>query len=407
MKKIYTLFFLFTSSFFFSCSSGENSFDITMVNPADIERVDEFVILSIDSIKQKYPDFNPESFTVYDNDKEIPCQVENHESISFVADFTPLDKKVITIKNNIENKNNYKSRVYAEVAMKVDYNFVDGKYSGGRFRNYDSVRVPDGHTDHNALFKYEGPGWESDKVGYRYYIDWRNRIDIFGKKTNELVLKNVGVDDREAKDDSYHMMQDWGMDIYKVGNSFGIGSYGMMIDDSIFMVSERDSVICMITENGPVKAEVKTDFYGWTAGNNKYDLTSRLSITAGSRLTKAELMIDNESSDLITGLAKDVKAGFFENKTEHQWSYIALYGNHSLADDYLGVALFYNNDELIKEHKTTDSHTVLLKPAVGKVTYYFCAAWEKEPGGIKSKDEFISYLDITLEKLNNPVVVQY
>jgi len=77
--------------------------------------------------------------------------------------------------------------------MKVDYDFKNGKYLGGRFQNFSRVRIPDDHTDHNALFKYEGPGWESDKVGYRLYIDWRNRIDIFGKQTNDLVLSNVGI----------------------------------------------------------------------------------------------------------------------------------------------------------------------------------------------------------------------
>jgi len=417
MKKIYSLYFVLLSLLFFSCSSGEKSFDVTLINHIDVERIDEYITLSIDSLQKKYPDFNPASFTIYKNDIEIPYQIEDNPDeklISFVIDFAPSEKKVITIKyqNDSETKKEYKSRAYAEVAMKIDYQFKDGKYSAGRFQNYDSLRVPDGHTDHNALFKYEGPGWESDKVGYRYYIDWRNRIDIFGKKTNELVLKNIGINDLEAKDDSYHQMQSWGMDVFKVGNSLGIGSYGMILNDSIYMVSERDSVICVITENGPVKAEVITDFYGWKVGNNKYDLKSILSITAGSRLTKAELLINPDDpldnpENLITGLVKSELAEFFENKSGTQWSYIALYGKQSLAEDSLGIALFYNNDELIELKETEDSYAVLLNPVDGKIIYYFCAAWEKEQQGIKSKEEFLSYLNNTMEKLNNPVSVEY
>ncbi|RPI68971.1 MAG: DUF4861 domain-containing protein [Ignavibacteriales bacterium] len=403
MKNYLVLVLLFIS---LNCSSNQDSFQIKLNNPVDVEREDQLITLIIDSIKISYPDFNPEGFILLDDENELPYQFVNQNEIIFTVNFAPSEEKIIIIKNTSE-KNEYESRVYAEVAMKVDYNFIDGKYSGGRFKNFDSVRVPDNHTDHNALFKYEGPGWESDKVGYRYYIDWRNRIDIFGKKTDELVLKDVGVDDREAKDDSYHQMQKWGMDIYKVGNSFGIGSYGMMLNDSVYMVSERDSVICVISKNGPVKAEVTTDFYGWKAGDNKYNLKSLLSITAGSRFTKADIIVNSNPENIVTGLAKDKLAQFFEKKSDSQWSYIALYGNHSLAEDYLGVALFYNNDKLIDSRETDDSHIILLKPYDEKVTYYFCAAWEKEPDGIKNKEEFISYLDSELQKFNNPVLVEY
>jgi hypothetical protein len=52
------------------------------------------------------------------------------------------------------------------------------------------------------------------------------------------------------------------------------------------------------------------------------------------------------------------------------------------------------------------SYIVKLKPENGRVEYYFCAAWEHEPNGIKNRNEFIKYLDDTLELLNNPPVVK-
>jgi hypothetical protein len=410
MKKIPLLFFVLVALLFFDCSSGKKNIDIIMINPLDIERVDEFISLDVNSLQNKYPAFNPDAFVIYEKDEEIPFQIENEGSrklISFVVDFVPSEKKILMIRNNCENNKVYKSRVYAEVAMKVDYHYQDGKFSGGRFQNYDSLTVPAAHTDHDALFKYEGPGWESDKVGYRYYIDWRNRIDIFGKKTNDLVLKNVGVNDLEAANDSYHGMQDWGMDIFNVGKSLGIGSYGILGKDSVITVSQRDSVICMITENGPIKAEITTEFYGWKVGINKFDLKSVLSITAGSRLTKAELEISDSPENIVSGLAKNQQAKFSGKKSGGQWSYIFLYGKQTLADDSLGIVLFYNNDELVEIKEINNSYAVLLNPEHNKITYYFGAAWEKEPDGIKSKNEFVTYIDNTLGKLNNPVSIQY
>jgi len=409
-KIIYSILILFSLLSVQSCSGNEERIEISLANPKDFERMDEYISISADKLLSKFA-FNKNSFKVLDGNKEIPIQLENldgKEYLSFVLSFGLKEKKTLyLLEEDNKTEKKYTSRVYAEVAMKVDYKLVDGKYTGGRFQNFDSLKVPLNHTDHNALFKYEGPGWESDKVGYRYYIDWRNRIDIFGKKTNELVLRNVGVNDIYAKDDSYHNMQEWGMDIFKVGNSLGIGSYGMMIGDSIYTVSKRDSVFCKISANGPVKASVTTLFYGWQVENDKYNLTSDLSITAGSRLTKSELSVSGNPQNLVTGLAKDPNAEFFERKGDKTWSYFAVYGNHSLAGDKLGIALFYNNNERISLKETSDSYAVALKPSEGKIIYYFCAAWEKEPEGIKSKEEFISYLEKTLERLDNPIVIQF
>ena len=41
-----------------------------------------------------------------------------------------------------------------------------------------------------------------------------------------------------------------------------------------------------------------------------------------------------------------------------------------------------------------------LQDSKEKITFYFLGAWEKEVGGIKSKEEFIQYLDANLNKLN-------
>lgn len=388
----------------------EEGIQITLANPNDFERIDEYISINVEQLQLKFS-FDKNSLRVIDAEKEIPSQLENiegNEFLCFVLSFNPSEKKTIFLVDGDSNYGKkYTSRTYAEVAMKVDFKLINGKYTGGKFQNFDSLKVPLNHTDHNALFKYEGPGWESDKVGYRYYIDWRNRIDIFGKKTHALVLKNVGVNDIYAKDDSYHNMQDWGMDIFKVGNTLGIGSYGMMIGDSIYMVSERDSVICKISSNGPVKSSVTTYFYGWQVANEKYNLRSDLSITSGSRLTKSELRISDNPANIITGLAKDANGEFFAKKGDKTWSYIAVYGKQSLAEDNLGIALFYNNIEKIDFKETNDSYVVVLKPNSGKIIYYFCAAWEKEPDGIKTKEEFNSYIDKTLEKLDNPIDVQF
>lgn len=94
---------------------------------------------------------------------------------------------------------------YAEISMKEGGHWDDREYIDGNFVNVDTLNVPSEHTDHSWFIRYEGPGWENSQVGYRLYLDWRNAIDIFGKKVDSLVLPYVGQDGF----DSYHETQPW------------------------------------------------------------------------------------------------------------------------------------------------------------------------------------------------------
>lgn len=412
MKRLSLILALFVI-LFVSCSDNKdkNSVDVVITNPIGVERIDQYVELDLNKIEGAITNFDKNAFAVMIDGQAVPAQIIGKDKIGFVVNLAPNEKKTVTVKSGeAAGPTEFKSRAYAEIAQKVDYEMKDGKYIGGRYQNFDSLRVPDDHIDHNELYKYEGPGWESDKVGYRMYIDWRNRTDIFGNTTNDLVLKKVGVKDLFAVTDSYHELQSWGMDVFKVNLTLGIGTYAMYSDTSkvgLVSVESRDSVFVKIPENGPVLAGVHVDYYGWQVDDKKYDLSSDLSITAGSRLTKADLKITNNPECLITGFAKYEGTEFIKGTSSEGWNYIGLYGTQSLNNDDLGIALFYNNNGLIKQTEDDANYIVELKPQDEKVQYYFCAAWEKEPNGIKNIDEFKEYLELVNSELNNPVKIEY
>ena len=349
---------------------------------------------------------------MFKGDNEIPYQLiqsDNGKEICFVLDLTAKEKIELKIQKAApDDVLKFQSRTYAELAMKTGNVYYDKRFRGDRFENVIKIKVPEIHTDHDALFKYEGPGWESEKVGYRFYLDWRNATDIFGKKVNELVLQKVGVTDTVAKDDSYHSMQEWGMDIFKVGKTLGIGSIGMMNNSKVVMVSKTDSIYCEISENGPIRSKVTTDYFGWKVGEKSYNLKSDISITAGSRLTNVRLSISEGADNLVTGFAKYVGTTFSKSDLSNEWSFISLYGNQTLVNenDKLGIAVFFKSSQLIALTEDDINHIVKLKPINGAVEYYFAAAWEQERNGIKNEKEFIEYLNKTLKMLNNPIIVK-
>jgi hypothetical protein len=288
--------------------------EITVVNPLDMQRNDQPVGLKLSKIRKKDSAFNENNFIAVVQDSEIAYQLVDHngdnvnDGVLVLLNMKPKEKIKLVLKYNKAGKSvhHYKKRTYAELSKKTG-GVWDGKFyktESKTFQQVDFERVPDVHSDHSRYYRYEGPGWESDKIGYRFYLDWRNAVDIFGKKTSDMVLSKVGLDGWE----SYHEMSDWGMDILKVGPSLGMGSFGAWRDNKVEMVSKVDSTTLKIAINGPLCSAIVTNYYGWQLGKEKTNLRSRLSIKAGSRLTRADLHTDPAIDNLCTGLVKSDKS---------------------------------------------------------------------------------------------------
>ncbi|UCF62736.1 MAG: DUF4861 domain-containing protein [bacterium] len=425
MKPL-TYFGTFLLGVMLSCSSTSDipqeilkEYPSTMIifaeNETDLSRKDEVVTIDFEEIGSKYADFNPQAFVVFDGSMEIPSHFwsekadRQQDKLTFVADFGPVEKKQFVICYSItgEKKRSYPMRTQAELSYKFGGEFRKNQkgrfeYMGGQFKNMSYLRVPPEHTDHSFYIRYEGPGWESDKVGYRFYLDWRNAIDIFGKIVPDMVLQKVGQDGF----DSYHEMSDWGMDILKVGDALGVGGIGMWVEGLVNRVSETDSITCEILASGPIHSQIHTNYYGWEVNGKKYDLVSDLSIEAGSRLTRHDIRISGEPLNLCTGIVKHADISRIEYSSDAtEWEYLATYGNQSLAGDQLGMAIFYKKQDLIDTTEDQNNFVVVLKPADGKVQYYFLAAWEKEYQGIQSEMQFKEYLETVRQKLNYPIKI--
>jgi hypothetical protein len=95
----------------------------------------------------------------------------------------------------------------------------------------------------------------------------------------------------------------------------------------------------------------------------------------------------------------EVIEGFQKNG----WNYYATWGKQSLANDSLGLAVLYRTDQFIELTSDEFSHVIVLNPSDNSLEYYFLGAWEQEPGGIKSRKEFIAYLNSLCGQLNTSV----
>ncbi|MDR6969633.1 hypothetical protein J2X31_003666 [Flavobacterium arsenatis] len=295
---------------------------------------------------------------------------------------------------SLQSKN---QKTYAEISVKKGGKWNGKKYEGGTFKNVESLKVPESHTDHSFYIRYEGPGWESNKVGYRLYLDWRNAIDIYGKKTDTLVLSQVGQDGF----DSYHNMSDWGADILKVAKGMGVGSIGRIVNNEMHHFREVEATEAKVS-NHKDRSEVKVNYTGWKTNNQKTNLESQLTIFPDERYTKHTIQSSELMDGICTGIVKLNNLPVIEKSSENKkWAYIATYGVQTLFDDQLGMAVFYEVATAEKPFEGPHDHLIQFRPTKNKITFYFLGAWEKEPNGIKSKEAFIQYLDENLKKLND------
>jgi hypothetical protein len=319
-----------------------------------------------------------------------------------VAVINPKENKRVKIVPGQAIK--YPKRTYAELSHKIGGHFEGHEYKGDfSWVKPNYLRVPDNLRDHAYYIKYEGPGWESDKVGFRFYLDQRNAIDVFGKKTPGIVLPFVGVDNYET----YHHPAIWGMDNMKVGSALGIGSIAVWDGKQAVRVEKTDSVVCYIPADGKVRSQVMTNYYGWDANGTTCNLKSLISIDAGSRASHIELLSDKEITDLATGINRDKNADFFTGiDPQSEWSYIATFGKQSLNGDNLGLALFVRTKQIKTLAEDSLNHVVILRQEKGYVDYYIMPAWESDWEPVVTRTDFLRCIEEVMNRLNCRIIAR-
>ncbi|MEN9918843.1 MAG: hypothetical protein RL662_1279 [Bacteroidota bacterium] len=381
--------------------SQKKTAEITVVNNGNVPLVDYTLEIPLHSLNLVLG-----SYVAMFNNQVVPVELSediegNVNAIIHINKLQAKDKFKIQIQQGTAPT--YPKRTYAELSHKIGGQFEGTEYKGGfAWVKPNYLRVPHGMRDHAYYVKYEGPGWESDKVGFRFYLDWRNAIDVFGKKTPHIVLPTVGVDGY----DNYHKMADWGMDNMKVGKALGLGSIAIWDGTKAVRVEKTDSTICYIKADGKIRSQVMTTYYGWDANGAKTNLKSLISIDGGSRASYMQLAVDNPISNIATGINKSKDVEFFiSDATTGKWAYIASFGKQSLNNDMMGLAVFYRKAQLQKITEDSINHVLVLSPTNGKVDYYFMPTWEQDWEPVKTKVDFQRCIDEVLNRLNSNVTI--
>jgi unsaturated rhamnogalacturonyl hydrolase len=386
--------------------------ELELKNPSTFARPQTPVYLTFYELGLEDADLRTKKLALVHGQTTVPSHAIDYDGngqkdgLLALVDLQSAETKVLTVVEDEKRAAEPTPKLtQAEIAVKEGGQWQPRKdkptmkeYVGGAFKNVTAFTPPPEHTDHSLLIRYEGPGIESDKVGYRMYLDERNGFDIFGKKVATPALQRVGLDGYE----SYHHMADWGMDILKVGQSLGTGGFGFYDGKKIQLVSDVDGWDVAITENGNLYSSFQTKYRGWKVDGKKVDLNAHFAMVAGSRAVHTRLRASEPLKNMVIGVVKHPETELIQgptNVTGTAYTYLASWGKQSLNKDMLGMAVLFQRGSLETRPEDAANYAAVVKPEGNDVEYYFLAAWEGEPGGIKTRQDFVAYLDREVERL--------
>lgn len=397
---------------------------IEATNPTKTPRKQEPLYFSFTELGLTLDDARTKHLVAVQDGKILPSQLidtnmdSKPDTFLVVPDFAPAQ----TLKFNVVSDSSIKvpvlkKQTQAEISIKEGGQWNGKVYENfTHFKNVQSFTPPPQYTDHSYFIRYEGPGIESDKTAYRVYLDWRNGFDIFGKKTPEMVLQNVGQKDYEE----YHHDAPWGQDILKVGKTLGTGGYGFWNGKSVGLVSNVKTWNATIVENGALYSAFNIKYNQWEVNNHIFDLSSQLSMNAGSRLVHTRLKVteheppsdeidprarvNKDLPNIAIGVVKHPNTKLLlgsDNISGSAWTYAASWGKQSLSspDSYLGMAVIFRKGDREKQTEDSGSYVSVMNTNGGDLDYYFVAVWDQEINAIKTEAEFKAYLDSEVERL--------
>lgn len=397
---------------------------IDATNPSHFSRSQEPLYFSFNELGLALDDPKAKYLVAREKNTILPSQIIDTDmdgkpdTLLVAVDFSPAQTHTFTIVSDSRIKVPLlKKQTQAEISIKEGGHWNGKVYENfTHFKNVQKFTPPPQYTDHSYFIRYEGPGIESDKVAYRVYLDWRNGFDIFGKKTSDMVLQNIGQKDYEA----YHHDAPWGQDILAVGKTLGAGGYGFWNGKSVDLVSDVKSWDATIVENGALYSDFNIKYNQWKINGHSFDMSSNLSMNADSRLVHTRLKIsghenspDNQDRriqltknlpNIAIGVVKHPDTKLLlgnDNISSSAWTYAASWGKQSLSstDSYLGMAVIFRKGDREKQTEDAGSYVSVMNTNGGDLDYYFVAVWDGEINGIKTETEFKAYLDREIERL--------
>lgn len=392
------------------------SIKIIVSNPSETTQTAANIVIPIAEIRKVAPDFKPGATIVTVSDarslgedssvlqtEELPSQVDDldgdgkADELAFQVDLGPHHSRIVTVSFGDED------RIW-------------------RLRKEYKQRTA-------ALFskKFEGLGWESERVAFRIYFDLRNAIDIYGKRRPTLQLSLYA-----SPDYGYHDESPEGRDIFRVGDAIGIGAVAGMVNGRLVKVADVHERTWRILTSGPVRSIVELEYEGWKAGGKMVHLKSRITQWAGERGFEHAISADcGNDFTFVTGLTARPEIPATNSAKNAHVTWVATWGKQVVAPgpaatemvegQNLGLAVL-TNAQGANLASDAQNHLVEFHLSGASASWYAMAAWDQEgsnrkiagdqqsfvlpPDGIATREQFLKAVQEQAERIERPATFE-
>lgn len=412
MKNIFALLCVAFAAL--SCSQKEPQIEVTITNPLAMDRVDEIVEISMESVTTKLQLSDGATVVVIDNatQAELPSQVTYDGKLLFQATAKAKGTATYTIKVGTP----------AEAAPKV-------------FGRQFPERVDDIAWENDRIaFRLYGPALQASNERAFGYDVWVKSVpelvvnDRYAKELDPAMKEKIAelrkTDPQAAKDlynsISYHVDHGNGLDCYKVGPTLGAGTAALVENkEIIYPYCYNDFEI---VDEGPLRFTVKLVYNPITVKGQDNVIEHRtLTLDAGSQLNKIAVSYENltlstpivsgivmheQEGDAIYTISED--AGFatyatiYDEATGWGTTYVGTVFTDPITE---GKAVYFSEEESKNERIGTTGHVSLFANYIPKTefTYYCGAGWSKF--GFDSYEAWVEYVDTFSQKVASPLKV--
>lgn len=375
-------------SFFISAAIQAADIKCVVVNPLDIDRINEPVSISIDELRKVIPGYKNDFIAVFDEKMQICSQLDDfdgdgkYDELAFMLSLKAKEKKTLRIVTGGKHKDICeKGKVHVQMF----------------FRNKETNEITPttkASSTTGNLYRdlhHHGPAWETELIAYRAYFDNKQTIDVYGKYKKQLELaesKWYPTDEQLAKG--------FGDDILLVKGSVGVGTLKGWDGEQALHISPVSNREARIVADGPLRTVVDMRVQGWQYMNDTLNIIMRYISYAGHKEVETRIIADKPFSDntvFSTGVQKIQRTDYpFSDEaglTTTWGTYYPVNDTVKYGMQTVGLAVAVPNDIYYGDVDDKVNHLVLLKPGDRKeFTYYFWGMSEKEEWGVKTAKDF-------------------
>ena len=228
--------------------------------------------------------------------------------------------------------------------------------------------------------------WENDSIAYRIYgpaLQQNPRehsgsgIDVWVKS-----VRYPGID-QWYKSNKYHVDHGTGLDFYEVGLSRGDGGLGVWDNGQLF--NSKDWADYKMLDLGPDQCGFTLSYDPWDANGRKVWEHPKMTLKAGSNLTRIQSTIDSDRpGEIIIGIGLAKRDGEGCKLLEDKEAGILSYWQPPEKNGTIGVGIKVDPALIAGFEQDKLNYLVLIKTTAGKpFTYYTGACWDR---GLDFKD---------------------